>query len=67
MYPVWHNYMFILLLPFYYWLLVSASKDHHQTNIKKKKKLTMLVHIAQKRQVYGIPFTNVTSLWMCCL
>jgi len=52
--------MFILLL-FYYWLLVSASKGHHQANIYDKPK--MLVHILQKRHLYGIPFTIISSLY----
>jgi hypothetical protein len=52
--------MFILLL-FYYWLLLSASKGHNQASIYKK--LKMLVHIVQKRQFYGIPFTFISSLY----
>jgi hypothetical protein len=61
MYSVWHNYTFILLLLFYYWLLVSASKGYHQADIYKK--LKMLVHIVQKCQFYGIPFTLIRSLY----
>jgi len=56
--------MFAVLL-FCYWQLVSASKGHHQANIyktKQKKKLKMLVHVVQKRQFYGIPFTFIISL-----
>jgi len=60
MYSVWHNYVFILLLLLYYWLQVSALKGHHQANIYKK--LKMLVHTAQKRLFYGIPFTFISSL-----
>ena len=69
MYSVWHNYMFIIIIIiiiiiialFYYWLLVSSSKGHHQANVYKI--LKMLVHIVQKRQFCGIPFTFISSLY----
>jgi hypothetical protein len=53
--------MFIVLL-LYYWLLVLASQGHHQANIyNNNKKTKMLVHIAQKWQLYGIPFTLISG------
>jgi len=51
--------MFIVLL-FCHWLLAAASIGHHQASIYKK--LKMLVHVAQKLQFYGIPFTFIISL-----
>jgi hypothetical protein len=60
MYVVWQNFIFILLLL----LLLATSfslKKPHQANIKKK--LKMLVHIVQKPQFYGIPFTFISSLY----
>jgi len=54
-------FILLLLLLFCYWLLFSSSKVHHQASIYKI--LKMLVHIVQKRQFYGIPFTLISSLY----
>jgi len=38
--------------------------EHHQANIyNNKKKLKMLVHIVQKSQLCGVPFTFIDSLF----
>jgi len=65
-YSVWYKctllLLLLLLLLFYHWLLISTSTDHHQTNIYKQN-LKILVHIVQKRQFYGIPYTFTSSLY----
>jgi len=43
------------------WLLVSAPMDRHRASISKK--LKVVVHMVQKHQFYGIPFTFINKLY----